>query len=163
MYTKLIIKKTKRLNHEFDVFKRNPMPGTYELITENKLDTNGDTLVNVIDAYVFPRVGSIYHGYKFHVQIDLGELFPFKPISVKFITKIKHLNVLNGTICPKTLGTLDPNSLTLRDILLSVASILDYPDEKTAFDNELYSMYVNNIASYEKFVTDYLTLNATVC
>jgi len=76
--------------------------------------------------------------------------YPFKPYKLSFVTRIYHVNVDDkGLVC---LGTLkDENwkpTLTVRDGLAELFSLLTAPNLEAPIRNDLADLYRSNQAKY---------------
>lgn len=134
----------------------------YEPVT--KVTNNNDectekdlTDVRKVEVLVTGPKQSAYEGYKFKLAIDLGELFPFKPINIIFLTKIKHINIREkvGLISPQFVILFDPTESSLCDMLDSIVSLLAQPNPSFPVNLDLLKLYHSNPLSYYHHISDY--------
>ncbi|AYV75788.1 MAG: putative ubiquitin-conjugating enzyme E2 [Terrestrivirus sp.] len=151
--------KTSRLTHEFKLLSKMD-PDECDIITENDFNDDGHSKINKIHAFVKCKNNTPYHGYKFEVMINLGELFPYKPLSINFKTDIKHININNGIISSRCIN-LDPRSATLKDILEEVITLIEKPQIDHVGNLELFELYKNNISEYEDRIKKHCEMFAT--
>ena len=81
--------------------------------------------------------GSPYEGFKFSLDVDFPEQFPFKFPLFKFRTPIHHPNIKEGLICQEMLGEKEwlPNK-KVQDILEIILGMLAHPDTTSAINME---------------------------
>jgi ubiquitin-protein ligase len=102
-------------------------------------------------ATLFGPTGSLYEGYEFEVDIKLPDNYPYSPLTVKFITKIQHVNVNNdGDICLNVLKTEWTPSQTIYSILISLILLMSQPNPDDPFNSDLAELYRTNKHDYEK-------------
>ena len=82
-------------------------------------------------------IGSPYEGFKFVVDIDFPEQFPFKFPQFKFRTPIYHPNIKDGLMCQEMLGEKEwlPNK-KVKDIIETMLGMLAHPDVNSAINIE---------------------------
>jgi ubiquitin-conjugating enzyme E2 D/E len=80
--------------------------------------------------------GSPYEGFKFVIDIDFPEEFPFKFPLFRFRTPIYHPNVKDGLICQELLGEKEwlPNK-KVQEIIEVVLGMLAHPDCANPINN----------------------------
>lgn len=102
-------------------------------------------------AIIYGPEKSLYEGFEFKVDIQLPENYPNSPLTVKFITKIQHVNVNNdGDICLDILKTAWRPTLTIYSVLVSLILLMCQPNPDDPFNSELAELYRTNKKAYEK-------------
>jgi ubiquitin-protein ligase len=149
--SKYITFKTRRLLQEFNLLSN------FEVITAYHKD------IRYIDVYLNGPSESPYYGFKFKVVIDLGELFPFKPINITFDSKIKHINIINGLICPNCVIHFDPTESSLADMLNSILDLLLKPNLQYPLDLQLLTLYLENKQTYNDCIKEHCKQYALTC
>ncbi|KAK3100891.1 Ubiquitin-conjugating enzyme E2 1, partial [Teratosphaeriaceae sp. CCFEE 6253] len=83
-----------------------------------------------------------YEAGRYTIDIRITPEYPFKPPTMRFLTKIWHPNVSSqtGAICLDTLGSAWSPVLTLKSALISLQSLLASPEPKDPQDAEVASM-----------------------
>lgn len=137
---------SRRLKNELNMLMKSD---TMEIIVNEK-DFN-----NWIIIFDGP-LNTIYENYKFKIDIKFPIEYPFAAPRIKFITPIQHINVnSSGDIC---LDILNRNKWTpqyyIKNIVLSIITLLENPNFDDPFNTSLASMYIENIEEYEKFIID---------
>ena len=94
-------------------------------------------------------VDSLYDGYKFDLSIDIPAEYPNKPLQIKFLTKIEHVNVNNqGDICMDILKTEWTAAQNMRTILISLISLLSEPNADDPLNHDLAELYRTDKKAY---------------
>lgn len=150
--------KKNRLIHEFNLFS-NMDSSNCQIITQNEIDEDEYIKINEIHAYIIGKKNTPYYGYKFEVVVNLGELYPYKPLSVRFDTNIKHININDGIIISRCIN-LDPKSATLIDLLEEMVELIEKPQIEHTVDFELLELYKNNKSEYEVFIKKHCEIHA---
>ncbi|CCG28292.1 UBC core domain-containing protein [Caenorhabditis elegans] len=94
-----------------------------------------------------------YEGGIFELDIKIGESYPFKAPTVKFITKIWHPSVspFDGTICLHDVDNgVWPVSMTIYKVLIVIQSWMSNFNEKEPIDVEILEQATNNREVFEK-------------
>lgn len=104
---------------------------------------------------------SLYENYKFKLDIVLPENYPFSPIKIKFLTRIKHINVnSDGDICLDILKTNWTPSQNIQTIILSIRLLLSNPNPDDPFNSELAEVFRKDQFKYMAVVKDYCKKHA---
>ncbi|RKP26508.1 ubiquitin-conjugating enzyme/RWD-like protein [Syncephalis pseudoplumigaleata] len=93
-----------------------------------------------------------YKNGTFKLDIRFPDDFPFKPPTIKFLTKIYHPNIdEEGSIC---LHLLKPDSwkpaTPILDVLQAVATLLDNPNPDDPLETSIAEQYITDISKYNK-------------
>lgn len=111
-----------------------------------------DNMYNM-KAIVHGPTDTVYEGYDFELDIVLPMDYPVKPVGMKFITPIQHLNVnKEGDICMDILKGQWLATLNVRTVLLSLISLMASPNEDDPFNNELCELYRTDRRKYEETI-----------
>lgn len=104
---------------------------------------------------------SLYEGYQFKVDIQLPHNYPYAPMTVKFITPIKHVNVNSkGDICLDILKNNWRPSQNMHSVLLSLGLLLSQPNTDDPLDSDLAELYRTNKKEYAKKIKTFCKENA---
>ena len=91
---------------------------------------------------------------KFILHIEFPKDYPFRPPEIKFVTKIFHPNVdSEGKINLDILGDNWFPRLTIGKVLISLSSLLPYPDVDFPLVPEIAELYKTNRAKYNEKAT----------
>lgn len=111
-------------------------------------------------AEILGPAESLYDGYKFKLQIELPNDYPFSPPAVKFLTPIKHPNInLTGNICLDLLKDQWKPLLSMKSILMSIILLLSEPNFSDPLDSDLAEIYRKNKKDYAKTIKNYCKKN----
>ena len=117
--------------------------------------------VNESDIYLWngtiigPK-DSPFEGGLFKLEIRFPIDYPFKPPTVRFVTKVYHPNInANGGICLDILKDAWSPSLTVGKVLLSISSLLTDPNPKDPLVPEIARLYETNIQEYNRIAREY--------
>jgi ubiquitin-conjugating enzyme E2 D/E len=101
------------------------------------------------EAYIFGAEGTPYHHGIFKVSIILPLEYPFKPPSVKFLTRIFHSNINNsGEICLDLLKHNWSAVHTLQNVMMSLVLLLDDHNPEDPYNIFAANMYKTNPDQY---------------
>lgn len=94
---------------------------------------------------------TVYENGIFFMNIDFPVDYPFKPPTVKFITKIYHPNIddKTGGICLALLKDNWQPNVTIRQVINEIITLLYNPDIDNALRADVAQTYKNNIKQYE--------------
>ncbi|KAI6101665.1 ubiquitin-conjugating enzyme/RWD-like protein [Pisolithus croceorrhizus] len=128
-------------------------------IKDCKSDETANIEVELVDSSPFhlrarfpgPE-GTPYEKGIFEVDVVYPELYPLRPMQVKFITKVYHPNIspVSGAICVDILGDQWCPALTVQKVLLSVQSLLSSPEPSDSLDTEALKHYIADKCSFEE-------------
>ncbi|BCS83079.1 hypothetical protein QLL95_gp1044 [Cotonvirus japonicus] len=127
-----------------------------------KINTDKSTysdlfIVNMVDDNIYTWIAeirgpikSIYENYKFKLEIELPNDYPYSAPKVKFITPIQHMNVNDkGDICLNILKKEGWSvALNIFSILLSIIILLDQPNSDDPFNSDLAGLFRSNYEDY---------------
>lgn len=116
---------------------------------------NGDDMFHW-KATIFGPTDSPYQGGMFELDIRFPNDYPFKPPSIKFITRIYHPNISqSGSICLDILKTNWSPVLTISKVLLSICSLLTDPNPDDPLVSQIAHLYRNDIERYNLTAREY--------
>jgi ubiquitin-conjugating enzyme (huntingtin interacting protein 2) len=98
-----------------------------------------------------------YEGGKYVIDIQIPTEYPFRPPTMKFVTKIWHPNVSSqtGAICLDTLSSAWSPVLTIKSALISLQSLLCTPEPKDPQDAEVAGMLMRNPKEFERVAREW--------
>ncbi|KAE8213120.1 hypothetical protein CF327_g3322 [Tilletia walkeri] len=110
----------------------------------------GDNPFHLVGTFPGPE-SSPYEGGVFDVDIVVPEGYPFKPVVMKFITRVYHPNIssASGAICLDILKDQWSPVLTLKSTLLSLRSLLCSPEPNDPQDAEVAKVYLSDQAAFK--------------
>ena len=136
----------RRIHHEVQQIEKQAQE--YEKMF--KITMVGDNIYHW-QATIYGPEDSLYEGYQFKVDIQLPNNYPYAPMTVKFITPIKHVNVNSkGDICLDILKNNWSASQNIHSVLLSVGLLLSQPNTEDPLDGDLAELYRTNKKEYAK-------------
>lgn len=139
----------RRLLQEIGELQRNPPLN----ITAGPIDENN---IFHLQAMIFGPTDSPYAGGMFKLDINVPEKYPFRPPSIKFITKIYHVNIsMNGDICLDILKHNWSPVLKLEAVLLSILSLLTDPNPNDPLNASAAEVYRNDPQVYNHMAESY--------
>ncbi|CAH1760163.1 1618_t:CDS:2 [Entrophospora sp. SA101] len=94
----------------------------------------------------------------FKFEIDFSHDYPFKPPSIKSITRIYHPNIDEDvSICVGLLKTdVWKPSTKITQVLRSIASLLEHPNPDDALVASIVETYNTNKTKFDKTVKDFV-------
>ncbi|KAJ5833596.1 hypothetical protein N7474_001907 [Penicillium riverlandense] len=106
--------------------------------------------------------GTPYEGGTYNIDIKIPEMYPFRPPTMKFETKVWHPNVSSqtGAICLDTLSSAWTPVLTVKSALLSLQSLLCTPEPKDPQDAEVANMFLRRPKEFERVAREWAVLYA---
>jgi ubiquitin-protein ligase len=120
-----------------------------DMFTLNMIDNN----VSNWQAIIIGPKGSLYENHEFLVNMVLPPDYPLKPIIVKFVTPIQHVNINEcGDICLSILKDEWKSTLNIVSVLISIVSLLSEPNFEDGLNANLTKLYRENKESYTQTV-----------
>jgi len=102
------------------------------------------------EGVIFGPDDSPFSGGIFRLHIQFPVDYPFKPLSVRFTTKIYHPNIHeSGSICLDILKTQWSPVLTVGKVLLSICSLLTDPNPDDPLVPVIAEQFKKNRPAYE--------------
>ncbi|KAI9095886.1 putative UBC5-E2 ubiquitin-conjugating enzyme [Phlyctochytrium arcticum] len=141
----------RRIQREMADLAKTPIPNA----TASPKDES--TIMNWTGRLVAPEE-SAYKGGVFKITIDFPTDYPFKPPTVKFVTKIYHPNVDDdGSICLVLLKSeVWKPSTKLVDILTALVDLLQNPVPEDALQSSIAQIYNTDEAKFKKTVKEWI-------
>ena len=115
------------------------------------------------EAIIYGPEESLYEGYKFKLDIQLPDNYPFSAPNVKFITPIQHVNVNSkGDICLDILKNNWASSQNMQSVMLSLRLFLCDPNTDDPLNSDLAELYRSNKKEYTNRIKEHCKKNAIV-
>ena len=104
------------------------------------------------NALVMGPQDTPYSGGIFSIDIKFAAEYPFKPPTVKFITKIYHpnVNLSGGEICKDLINNNWGPTLNARYVLTTMRNLMIDPSLETPLNTEAGALYNENRNKYNK-------------
>ena len=140
----------KRITMELKRILLNPPPGILAAPQINH--ENFTKLYATIDG----PDGTPYENGRFHFEIKIVGQYPFEAPKVKCKTRIYHCNfAANGAICLDVLKDNWSAAMTLKQILLSIQSLIGDANPDDPLDERIAIMYKTNRELHDATARDY--------
>ncbi|RIB08305.1 ubiquitin-conjugating enzyme/RWD-like protein [Gigaspora rosea] len=153
----------KRIQKELAELNRDPPAGISAGPTEE--DIFNWTGKRFIYIFFLPSICTIlgpanspYKGGIFKLKIEFSQDYPFKPPSVKFITRVYHPNIDDdGSICVNLLKTdVWKPATKISQVLKAIADLLENPNPDDALVASIAEVYNTNKAKFVKTAKDFV-------
>jgi len=134
----------KRLEKEYHSLRKTPQSGyTVSLLNSDLFTWNGS---------LQGLKNSPYEGGTFAFHVQFTEDYPVEPPKLRFTTKIYHPNVngRTGVVSWKMLGSDWHHNLTMEKVLMSLRTLLDYPELESAVEVGLANEFANQKEAFLK-------------
>ncbi|RHZ44781.1 hypothetical protein Glove_709g42 [Diversispora epigaea] len=141
----------RRIQKEYAELSRNPPTGI------SAGPTDDEDLFSWTGTILGPS-NSPYKGGIFRLKIEFSQDYPFKPPSVKFITRIYHPNIDDdGSICVNLLKTdVWKPATKISHVLEAILSLLENPNPDDALVSSIAEIYNINKPKFTKTAKDYV-------
>ncbi|KAI6101668.1 ubiquitin-conjugating enzyme/RWD-like protein [Pisolithus croceorrhizus] len=119
--------------------------------TNIKVELVGSSPFHLKGSFPGPE-GTPYENGIFEVDVVYPELYPLRPMQVKFITKVYHPNIssVSGAIWINILQDGWSPILTVKTVLLSVQALLSSPEPSDSLDTEALKHYIADKCSFQE-------------
>lgn len=122
---------------------------------------------NHLEARIIGPENTPYEEGVYNLEILIPENYPFSPPSIRFLTKVYHLNIDdNGRICldlikmpPK--GNWKP-TYSIENILIAIRMLLENPNPDDPLMAEIADEYLNNREIFTRKAREHCRNNAKV-
>jgi ubiquitin-conjugating enzyme E2 D/E len=102
--------------------------------------------------------GTPYQGGVFFLDIQFTTDYPFKPPTIRFLTKVYHPNInSNGGICMDILKHQWSPALTITKLLLSISSLLNEPNPDDPLNPDVARQYKVDRRRFERTAAEWTT------
>ncbi|CAI2383605.1 unnamed protein product [Moneuplotes crassus] len=113
------------------------------------------------DGYICGPSDTPYEGGVFMLRMSFPEDYPFRPMVVKFKTKIYHPNIRSdGLVGMNILADEWTPALTADKVLLSICSLLGDPNPMLCFNPEIGKEYLKDREAYDRKAREWTDLYA---
>lgn len=144
----------KRIGKEYSVLNAVPIPGC-------SAGPYGDDMYHW-QGSIFGPEDSPYAGGVFFLDIQFPADYPFKPPTVVFLTRIYHCNVnTSGQICLDIIKSQWSPALNIKDVLLSIKSLLTDPNPDDPLVGEIAHLYKTNREKHDETAREWTLKYAT--
>lgn len=97
----------------------------------------------------------LHKGYFFTLAMSFSQSYPVVPPKIKFDNSIYHPNVFpDNSVCLDIISSKWSPALTIRDILMGLKQLFDFPNPSSPANNGAASLYTKNISKYYKKVEE---------
>mmetsp|Transcript_12645 Transcript_12645/g.15300 ORF Transcript_12645/g.15300 Transcript_12645/m.15300 type:complete len:152 (+) Transcript_12645:379-834(+) len=106
---------------------------------------------------------SPYSGGLFNIELNFPNNYPFKPPTVKFLTKVYHPSVKQdtGEICDDIVKSSWAPTLNIRWILAVLRQILENPESDSPLEAEIGELYRRDVEAFKKNAKEFTQKYAT--
>ena len=136
-----------RIEKELKNIQREPLFGITLLPSDNLLVQTA--IINGVE-------GTPYEGYRWRVILNFPEDYPYKAPKANFIDRMFHPNVSynSGAVCIDILKTAWSPALKIHSILVSLQSLLNDPNPRSALNHVAADLLTSNPDGYNKRVRE---------
>ncbi len=120
-----------------------------------RLSEDGETIISpnmfMWRAIIVGPKDTPYENGLFNLELKFPVEYPFKPPTVRFITKIYHPNInSDGAICVSILKSDWTPAIDTAKLLLSISSLLGEPNPHDPLDENVANMYLKDREQYNE-------------
>jgi ubiquitin-protein ligase len=140
----------KRLMKEFMNFRNEATEGCWATPVDDLLHWS---------AIVEGPPGTPYENGKFELDVRIGEKYPYEAPNIRFVTKVYHPNIAEGTgaICLDLLKNRWSPAMTLNKTLLCIRSLLEDPNPDDPLNQRAANLYKSDRAQFDQKVREMIT------
>eukprot|EP01120_Amphizonella_sp_Union-15-10_P007912 TRINITY_DN273_c0_g1_i1.p1 TRINITY_DN273_c0_g1~~TRINITY_DN273_c0_g1_i1.p1 ORF type:complete len:153 (+),score=33.84 TRINITY_DN273_c0_g1_i1:66-524(+) len=139
----------KRLQKEYEILQKQPIPWATTSLIDNNLHKWKCTLLG-------PEKTPYEKGL-FVIEMEMPPEYPFKPPTVKFLTKTYHPNIQqkDGQICAEILGKSWSPQIKINEVLLTVRTMLAEPNIDSPLEEDVANEFRSNRKKFDQTAKDW--------
>ncbi|MEN2499744.1 MAG: SUMO conjugating enzyme Hus5, partial [Marteilia pararefringens] len=103
----------------------------------------------------------LWHGGFYRLILTFPTNYPLNPPVARFVPSIVHPNVYpSGTVCLSILQDKWKPNITIKQILLGIQDLLDYPNLLSPAQSEAFALLTKNPEKYAALTKEYAKQNS---